>query len=308
MNEYPVVKALKSTIEIILQQHPEHENLIKVFKPILVCEEELLQKIALQKPICNPKKNTPNEPCFTLENISICVDKSGIIKEALLTSFREGLLEYSKEIQILQKFFTAKNTRQYCKEYLATKDKPALLHSLVEAKLLPLAKRTFKTKSNTKIKVDESNLMQERLFNAAKLFLSRVGHVFTVRAARSIPPFSTDIMLQTCPYCGQKPQMSVIQKIEGERSLLCSACNGLWRYKRTACPNCGVDEAGNLQLTYANNNIKERGVSCQKCNTYILEVDLKERDIANENIHALTLGIAYLDIIMQQNKYSPIIG
>lgn len=96
----------------------------------------------------------------------------------------------------------------------------------------------------------------------------------------ALPEAPFDPARKTCPYCGGKPELSVVHEKEGHRSLFCTDCGRHWRFQRTACPSCGCDKPDNLRLHFAENTPDERAVSCKNCGHYILEADIRKRDLA----------------------------
>ena len=111
---------------------------------------------------------------------------------------------------------------------------------------------------------------------------------------------------KTCPYCGGKPELSVVHEKEGHRSLFCTDCGRHWRFQRTACPSCGCDKPDNLRLHFAESTPDERAVSCKNCGHYILEADIRKRDLALDGAAIVCLGMGYLDALMQEQGLLPL--
>lgn len=137
--------------------------------------------------------------------------------------------------------------------------------------------------------------------------LGQTCRVLMARAAAGLPEAPEDATRQTCPYCGGVPELSVIHGIGekvGVRSLVCGQCGRAWRYRRTACPACEADAAGTLQSLYVDGCPEERGVWCGSCGCYVLELDIRHRELCPEQCQALALGLGHLDILMQQEGKS----
>ena len=90
------------------------------------------------------------------------------------------------------------------------------------------------------------------------------------------------------------------------RSLFCTDCGRHWRFQRTACPSCGCDKPDNLRLHFAESTPDERAVSCKNCGHYILEADIRKRDLALDGAAIVSLGMGYLDALMQEQGILPI--
>jgi formate dehydrogenase accessory protein FdhE len=82
-----------------------------------------------------------------------------------------------------------------------------------------------------------------------------------------------------CPFCGGKPQVSVLQTREpsadgGGRDLLCSTCLGAWSYRRIVCANCGEERPAKLGYFHTPEYDHVRVDACDTCKHYIKAVDL----------------------------------
>lgn len=305
MSKHALVKALEKNLDTILKQHPEHEDLIKVFAPILICEENLLQELAMKKPATPKKSITENEAALDLSSFPISATISSHVCQTLLKSMYQVLPKMQEEIVLVQETLTPTIARQICKAHF--QENSDVLADFIDNKLIPYAKKQMKKDGATaKFKIEEITDLKERLSSVMELLVTRSCHVLAARATRSLALAKSDPIRRTCPYCGHKPNMSVVHGKAGQRDLLCTQCGRSWRYKRTACPFCGQDETKTLNMVYAENSIHERAILCQSCNEYILEVDIREKDMPIENAHALSLGIAYLDALMQEYEALPL--
>lgn len=77
-----------------------------------------------------------------------------------------------------------------------------------------------------------------------------------------------------CPVCGGLPDMALLDRGQGERWLVCSRCDGRWRFQRTECPYCScVDQS---RLSYFTDKKGEfRLYVCEECHSYLKAVDLR---------------------------------
>ncbi len=112
---------------------------------------------------------------------------------------------------------------------------------------------------------------------------------------------SEDDTMNSCPFCGYFPEISLILGIkEGKRHLSCSLCECLWPYKRIACSVCGMEDAKQLEYLTAEGNDRHRIDLCHECHGYIKTVRLvkfeepEECDPAVENILTVHLDSAAL--------------
>jgi FdhE protein len=112
-----------------------------------------------------------------------------------------------------------------------------------------------------------------------------------------------------CPFCGGKPQVSVLQTREpaadgGGRDLVCSACLGAWSYRRIVCANCGEERPAKLGYFHTPEYDHVRVDACDTCKHYIKSVDLTRLG------HAVPLvdevAAAPLDVWARDHGYAKI--
>lgn len=108
-----------------------------------------------------------------------------------------------------------------------------------------------------------------------------------------------------CPVCGGAPHVSLIRGKDGQRYLQCSVCRTEWIFSRTACPSCNEDTLKKLQYFYIEENKQDRAQSCESCQGYILEKDLRN-DAGEIPLDLYLLCMSPLDVLMQEKGYSPI--
>lgn len=148
---------------------------------------------------------------------------------------------------------------------------------------------------------------RENLSIEALLFVQ--GQVCRILAAHAVSDMAERQVAgseRLCPYCGSLPELSVVHDTEGVRSLVCGRCSRFWRYRRTACPGCGHEAAGNLEQLYVEGRPEERGVSCVACKHYLLEVDIRHLNMTPGQSHILAIGLGHLDRLMQEEGFLPL--
>ncbi len=287
IEDYMIIDNLQSSLKIMRKKHPEAQNLIDIFTPILICEEELLEELKMKKPALSLKKQKEKVPYVDVKDFPVCSEKSHIICQKLLQSMKTALPHLNSIIEEIVPLIKPSTARRLCKEFIANKENhEELLEKFIEKNFAKdkLADETYFT----------------NVYSVLELLLTRASHTLLARFARSLPVLEDIEETQICPVCSGKPNMSVIRFKEGQRELLCADCGTLWRYKRSKCHICGKEEDKNLEMTYADKNKNERALTCQACKNYILEIDLRDQEIDKENAHIYSLGMAYLDAIMQK--------
>lgn len=280
-----VISNLEQILKLIHKNHAESQKLIEVFTPILLCEENLLEELAMKKPALSMKKQKEHIPYIDVQNLPVCTEKSHHICQKILEAMKSGLPHLTEVIDDIAETVKPGTARRLCREFAAGKDtSSALLETFIHKNL----------------KKAENADYYEKAFSVLHLLLTRACHVLLARTERSLPHIVEHQDMLTCPVCGGKPNMSIIRQKEGQRELLCADCGHMWRYNRNKCPHCGFEKDKNLQFTYVGDNKKERAVQCLHCKKYLVEADIRDMEILPQNIHALSLGLAYLDALMQR--------
>jgi formate dehydrogenase accessory protein FdhE len=88
-----------------------------------------------------------------------------------------------------------------------------------------------------------------------------------------------------CPFCGGKPQVSVLQSREttsesGGRDLVCATCLTVWPFRRVVCAQCGEERPHMLAYFQAPEIDYIRVEACDTCKFYIKGIDLTRLGLA----------------------------
>lgn len=88
-----------------------------------------------------------------------------------------------------------------------------------------------------------------------------------------------------CPFCGSKPQVSVLQVREassesGSRDLICSMCLTAWPFRRVVCARCGEEDPAKIGYYHSPEYDHIRIETCDSCKHYIKAVDLTTYGLA----------------------------
>lgn len=87
---------------------------------------------------------------------------------------------------------------------------------------------------------------------------------------------SLDSTAWRCPNCGDKPDMAALTKPNGERVLLCRACDTEWHCPRLGCPFCSNEDTAKLAY-YLGDDEAYRLYVCESCRRYLKTVDLRRQ-------------------------------
>lgn len=107
-----------------------------------------------------------------------------------------------------------------------------------------------------------------------------------------------------CPVCGSLPNISKHQEGTGQRWLHCPMCSHEWRFRRVVCPCCGNDDQKAMSYFSIEDKEQESAFACEMCKSYLITVP-KVSDLAEYHPDIAALGLAHLDIVMQEKGYLP---
>ncbi|NLY55226.1 MAG: formate dehydrogenase accessory protein FdhE [Firmicutes bacterium] len=104
-----------------------------------------------------------------------------------------------------------------------------------------------------------------------------------------------------CPVCGAPGRIGKLDGEGGKRSLYCSLCDTVWKYKRLECPYCG---SGHEQVRYLQIEDSQYQIDvCEKCKGYIKVLDARE--LTSEPYMLLEdLLTMELDLLAQKEGYT----
>lgn len=112
-----------------------------------------------------------------------------------------------------------------------------------------------------------------------------------------------------CPFCGGKPQLSILQVKEasaesGGRDMLCSTCLTTWPSIRVVCANCGENDPARLAYFHSPDYDHVRIDSCETCKHYIKSIDLTRLGFAVPLVDEV--AAASLDLWARDRGYTKI--
>ena len=249
--------ALRRLLIELAASHPEHAAVIRAFTPLALARCKLLDAYALSR----KTKPLDGFPMFRFEELPVCSEKSGAIASAVLEAVAEGFPGAREQVEAVRDALKPGSVRRLCKASLAHDPEPLALFA-------------------------EKNSLSPDVLD---MVIAQTVKILMARTANSLPEAPFDPARKTCPYCGGKPELSVVHEKEGHRSLFCTDCG-----------------RHNLRLHFAENTPDERAVSCKNCGHYILEADIRKRDLALDGAAIVCLGMGYLDALMQEQGILPI--
>ncbi len=131
------------------------------------------------------------------------------------------------------------------------------------------------------------------LRHAAKPFMRKLGEI-----TAGLYNFE-EWLRGTCPLCGGRPSLSLLEKEKGRRYLYCGLCEIKWRFQRLGCPYCQKEES---QFFVIEGEEKYRVYYCENCRGYLKTID--ERKAAGEiNLFWEDIRTVYLDMLALREGY-----
>lgn len=132
--------------------------------------------------------------------------------------------------------------------------------------------------------------------------LSYVLKPFMQQYARKVSPFyDPELWLKaTCPVCGGKPTLALLEREDGKRYLYCGMCDVKWRFQRLGCPYCLSNES---QFFTVNGKDQYRVYYCDSCHGYIKTVNEALVDSSDLNLFWEDINTIHLDLLAIQEGY-----
>lgn len=132
--------------------------------------------------------------------------------------------------------------------------------------------------------------------------LSHVVRPFMKLYARKVSTFydSEQWLKGTCPVCGGKPTLALLEKEDGKRYLYCGLCGITWRFQRLGCPYCFSNES---QFFTVDGMEQYRVYYCDSCHGYIKTVNEALVDSRNLDLFWEDINTIHLDLLAMQEGY-----
>ena len=130
-------------------------------------------------------------------------------------------------------------------------------------------------------------------------------HPFLAAHADALTPFVDQSAWRRsyCPVCGGRPDLSFLDKEQGNRWLLCSRCDAQWLFQRIECPFCENRDPGTLAY-FVDDAALYRLYTCDRCRNYIKALDLRQTE-SPPDLSAERLLTADMDRQAIEQQYQP---
>lgn len=275
----------KKVVTRMARLHPHSANLLKAFVPLLEAQEALGGKLAVPAlPPLDQAAFVQGESWLSVRGgkTSIYLDDAFVAAapKVLGAAALKGFADREDELSALRALLV---------------EKPDLCRELATLGFEGRQKKVEAWAREYEQDPDITLLFSMHLAAAAAVRVERASR------ARMLPTWSKEY----CPLCGSRPHGSALRGKEGRRFLQCSLCRKEWAFSRTSCPACAQDDPRELNIFFHENSKYERAEVCNKCNHYILGVDMRE--LADDTpLELYLLCMAPLDFLMQEKGFVPV--
>ena len=110
-----------------------------------------------------------------------------------------------------------------------------------------------------------------------------------------------------CPVCGAFPGIAVIHENGEGRQLHCFQCGQDWHFSGVICPRCECYSKKEMGFFHFDDNDGVSAFACEQCKSYLITINQVD-DLREYNLDLSAMGLTYLDLIMQQKGYLPMIN
>lgn len=307
------------TLEDIISWRPVLEPVLRAFEPLLAAQAELVGELAESLRVSGLNLPEPQDNRTSLGASLLAREKLAGAAEPLRVSAMK-LLPLLADMEALTPHVPA------LKSYFLKPVEAAGLsadESCSRDSREVLAEAMIAGNRNVVAKIAEENSLEPLILEFAAGFV--VSSVLRAMVAKALPeegeaPWNAGERWQEgyCPVCGALPSVGWLDKPivdeknaflaggGGKKHLHCGQCGANWMFRRGACPSCGEEGNGVIEM------LRESGIAhgerldwCTKCDTYCPTVDLREREFVPD-LDTAAMGMMHLDMVAARKKLRPL--
>ena len=280
---------IEKALENLCKTKPQLENIARAFGPLLLAKaafkEEChqLQRLEKEELTMDAHRFSQGEPLFAHMGLIDFNEDLPAAAKCLLPPMKQAFKGIVKEIEKMDQYLSTTSI-----------DTGESIHALVN--------------DNQKI----LNEQAEKIGISAPVFTFILGQLAKPFLEMQSPIFAPlteghQWLHGYCPVCGSHAAMAGLVGEGGKRWLQCSLCNHEWRFNRNTCPRCNDSNHENQEYFFDKDSplgAAERVDLCNKCKSYLLTIDLRQKtDPVNMEIAAM--GMIPLNILAQEKGYTP---
>jgi len=274
----------KELIEEVGRRHPHSMNILRAFEPLLAAKSRVMAETRLRETGTNgidAARFASGVPLLQLAPFFLRDDPWRQMALPLLDALRRGLpaiagaavsLQRSIEsgaIDLADYFCADENRRQ---QVVAAWEQSAGFSLPVWCLLIETLRRVVLEKRRTELSAFIQKTAWERGY---------------------------------CPMCGDLPGLSIIHEKIPDRWLHCTGCGHEWRFSRALCPCCGqAAKEDGMSYFFVEGKDTEAAFVCDGCKKYLATLNRIDNP-GEKDVEILAIGMAHLDVMMQDRGYSP---
>jgi FdhE protein len=275
------INILKEDMDRLLAEKPHLKTLIDAFRPVIITQYVLQDKIAGKHIALSPDKLKAmgGIPLIKEHALFLPNDLYQDVALDLVAAIQEGFPHLAEDMDRLTTLFQQKP--EILVDYF--------LHSGLSAESEMPAWAT-------EIQVQPT---------ALAFLLSTVRRTILTGRAKDIAKEIAALPWDKgyCPLCGGFPMLSFIRE-QGQQWLHCACCHHEWTYPRLKCPNCEHETPEETTYLYVEEDKENSAFLCEKCRKYLITVN-RTGSLREMDPELTAISLAHLDMIIQEKGSSP---
>jgi FdhE protein len=275
------ITILQEDMDCLLAEKPHLKTLIEAFRPIIITQNLLQEKMTGNRVTLSPDKlkAVGGIPLIKEHALFLPDDPWQDVVLDLAAAIREGFPHLAEDMDRLTALFRQRS------EILCD----FFLHSG-----LPDEDRISQWAED--IQVQPTSLAL--LANAVKrtILTGRAKDLATEIAAL---PWDKGY----CPLCGSFPMLAFLRE-QGQQWLHCAGCHHEWTYPRLQCPCCEHETPEDTTFLYVESDKENAAFICEKCRRYLITVT-RAGSLREMDADITAIGLTHLDVILQEKYFTP---
>jgi len=283
------VKGIEKALETLAARKPAFETIVDAFGPLLLAKAAFKESYSLPDNLnteslpFDENRFSQGEPLFTSIGLMDFHEDLTLAAQALLPPMKKTFKGIGQEIEKIEKGILTPgfDARECVRDFL---DHPDALKKQADEMDVPV------------------DIFKFVLGQLIKPFMEIQAPVFAALTE------GHQWLHGYCPVCGSNAAMAGLAGEGGKRWLQCANCAHEWRFNRHTCPGCDDKDHTHHEYFFDENSpVKagERVDVCKACNTYILTMDLRQKNDPF-NMEVAAMGMVALDLLAQEKGFSPL--
>jgi FdhE protein len=275
------INILKEDMDRLLAEKPHLKTLIDAFRPVIITQYVLQDKIAGKRITLSPDKLKVmgGIPLIKEHALFLPNDPYQDVALDLAAAIRDGFPHLAEDMDRLATFFQQSPGKL---------DDYFLRSGLSAESEMPAWA--------TEIQVQPAVLAL--LINTVRRMIL-TGRAKDMAEEIAALPWDKGY----CPLCGSFPILAFLRE-NGQRWLHCACCHHEWTYPRPQCPCCEHETPEDTTYLYLEGDKENSAFLCEKCQKYLITVN-RTGSLREMDPDLTAISLAHLDVILQEKGFSP---